>query len=79
MNELGPGARRGTGDRGIQLADCASDARIALRDPAEKEVQFKIIEPPKAQLLPGETAHFKTSFDHPDEAATGVVVTFAKR
>jgi Protein of unknown function (DUF3426) len=53
--------------------------RVALRDPAEKEVEFKIIDPPKAQLLPGETAHFKTSFDHPDEAATGVVVTFAKR
>jgi hypothetical protein len=29
-------------------------------------------------LGPGETAHFKTSFDHPDEAATGVLVTFAR-
>ena len=53
--------------------------RVALRDPAEKETQFKIIDPPKERLLPGETAHFKTSFDHPDEAATGVVVTFAPR
>ena len=53
--------------------------RVALRDPAEKEKQFKIIDPPVARLAPGETAHFKTSFDHPDEAASGVVVTFAPR
>jgi Protein of unknown function (DUF3426) len=53
--------------------------RIALRDPAEKETQFKIIDPPTARLGPGETAHFKASFDHPDEAATGVLVTFAAR
>jgi uncharacterized protein DUF3426 len=53
--------------------------RVALRDPAEKEKQSKIIDPPVARLAPGETAHFKTSFDHPDEAATGVLVTFAPR
>ena len=53
--------------------------RVALRDPAEKEKQFKIIDPPVPRLAPGETAHFKTSFDHPDEAATGVLVTFAPR
>ena len=53
--------------------------RVALRDPAEKETQFKIIDPPSARLGPGETAHFKISFDHPDEAATGVLVTFAAR
>lgn len=52
--------------------------RVALRDPAEKETQFRIIDPPTARLGPGETAHFKTSFDHPDEAATGVLVTFAR-
>jgi hypothetical protein len=46
--------------------------------PSEKETQFKIIDPPTARLGPGETAHFKTSFDHPDEAATGVLVTFAR-
>jgi len=51
--------------------------RVALRDPSEKEIQFKIIDPPTPRLGPGETAHFKTSFDHPDEAATGVLVTFA--
>ena len=50
--------------------------RVALRDSAEKEVQFRIIDPPKARLSPSETARFKTTFDHPDEAATGVFVTF---
>jgi predicted Zn finger-like uncharacterized protein len=53
--------------------------RVALRDPAERETQFKIIDAPTARLAPGETAHFKTSFDHPDETATGVVVTFVPR
>ena len=53
--------------------------RVALRDAAEKEVQFKVIDPPKPQLLPGAVVHFKTPFEHPDDAATGVVVTFATR
>jgi hypothetical protein len=52
--------------------------RVALRDQAEKEVQFKIIDPPKARLGPSESARFKTTFDHPDDGATGVVVTFAR-
>jgi hypothetical protein len=52
--------------------------RVALRDTTEKETEFKIIDPPTPRLAPGETAHFKTSFDHPDEAATGVLVTFAR-
>lgn len=51
--------------------------RVALRDSAEKEVQFKIVDPPKPRLPPGAVAHFKTPFEHPAEAATGVVVTFA--
>jgi hypothetical protein len=50
--------------------------RVALRDANEKETQFKIIDPPTARLGPGETAHFKTMFDHADEAAT-VKVSFA--
>jgi hypothetical protein len=53
--------------------------RIALRDPVERETQFKIIDPPKERLMPGETAHFRTLFDHPDDTATGVLVTFATR
>jgi predicted Zn finger-like uncharacterized protein len=51
--------------------------RVALRDAAEKEVEFKVIDPPTPQLQPGAVAHFKTPFEHPDDAATGVVVTFA--
>jgi hypothetical protein len=53
--------------------------RVALRDAAEKEVQFKVVDPPKPQLAPGAVAHFTTPFPHPDDAATGVVVTFAKQ
>jgi predicted Zn finger-like uncharacterized protein len=60
------------------MAGDVPQLRVALRDSAEKEVQFKIIDPPKARLGPSETARFKTTFDHPDDAATGVVVTFAR-
>ena len=52
--------------------------RVALRDPTEKETQFKIIDPPAARLEPGETAHFKTSFEDADEPAS-VKVSFALR
>ena len=52
--------------------------RVALRDPDDKETQFKVIDPPTNRLEPGETAHFKTSFDHSDETAT-VKVSFASR
>ena len=53
--------------------------RVALRDAADRDVQFKILDPPTARLAPGASAHVKTPFDHPDNAAIGVVVTFAKR
>ncbi len=52
--------------------------RVALRDADDKETQFKIIDPPTARLGPGETSHFKTSFDDPDETAT-VKVSFVPR
>jgi predicted Zn finger-like uncharacterized protein len=52
--------------------------RVALRDPNENETQFKIIDPPTARLGPGESEHFKTSFDNADETAT-VKVSFAPR
>ena len=52
--------------------------RVALRDAADKEVQSKIVDPPEPRLAPGAVAHFKTPFEHPDDAATDVVVTFAK-
>jgi predicted Zn finger-like uncharacterized protein len=53
--------------------------RVALHDAGDKEVQFKIVDPPQRRLAPGAVLHFKTPFDHPDAAATGVVVTFATR
>jgi len=51
--------------------------RIVLRDAHGKELAAKIVDPPKKRLAPGETEHFATPFDHPSDAATGVVVTFA--
>jgi hypothetical protein len=60
------------------LAGDVPQLRVVLNDSAEKEVQFKIIDPPKARLGPSETARFKTTFEHPNDAATGVVVVFAR-
>jgi predicted Zn finger-like uncharacterized protein len=51
--------------------------RVALHDAGEREVRFKIVDPPQPRLQPGAVAHFKTPFEHPDDAATGVVITFA--
>ena len=51
--------------------------RVALQDAADKEIQSEIVDPPKPRLKPSETAHFETTFAHPPDAATGVVVTFA--
>jgi predicted Zn finger-like uncharacterized protein len=51
--------------------------RLALRDATEKEVQFEVVDPPRARLQPGEIVHFSAPFAHPADAATGVVVTFA--
>jgi len=53
--------------------------RVALRDAGEKEVQFKIIDPPQPRLQPGAAVHFKMPFEHPYDVAAGVVVTFAAR
>lgn len=51
--------------------------RVALRDAAEKEIQFQVADPPKARLQPGEVEHFSVPIAHPFDTATGVVVTFA--
>jgi predicted Zn finger-like uncharacterized protein len=51
--------------------------RVALRDTASKELLVKIVDPPKAELQPGEVVQFETPFANPPGAATGVVVTFA--
>jgi predicted Zn finger-like uncharacterized protein len=50
--------------------------RVALRDSSQKELEFKVIDPPVARLLPGETARFKASFDKPSDQANDVAVTF---
>jgi hypothetical protein len=51
--------------------------RVALRDAAEKEIQFQVVDPPKARLEPGEVEHFSIPIAHPLDTATGVVVSFA--
>ena len=50
--------------------------RVILRDTANKELAAKIIDPPTPSLARGATARFKTQFDRPSDAATGVAVTF---
>ena len=50
--------------------------RVILRDTAGKELASKIIDPPTPNLARGATAHFKTQFDRPSDAATRVDVTF---
>ena len=51
--------------------------RVALRDAGQHELVFKIIEPPREKLLPGETCHFVVGFLPAPEGAVGVLVTFA--
>lgn len=51
--------------------------RVILRDSTGKELTSKIIDPPAAQLAAGAVSHFKTQFEHPSDAATGVAVTFS--
>jgi len=51
--------------------------RVALRDANRHELIFKIVDPPRERLLPGETSHFVVAFLPAPDAAIGVVVTFA--
>jgi predicted Zn finger-like uncharacterized protein len=51
--------------------------RVALRDGSQYELIFKIVDPPRDRLLPGETSHFVVGFLPAPDAAIGVVVTFA--
>jgi predicted Zn finger-like uncharacterized protein len=51
--------------------------RVALRDANRHELVFKIIDPPRERLLPGETSHFVVGFLPAPDAAIGVVVTFS--
>jgi hypothetical protein len=51
--------------------------RVALRDGSQHELVFKIIDPPRETLLPGETSHFVVGFLPAPDAAVGVLVTFS--
>ena len=51
--------------------------RVALRDSGQHELVFKIVDPPRERLLPGETSHFVVAFLPAPDAAVGVLVTFA--
>ena len=51
--------------------------RVALLDPAQKELRYEIIAPPKNRLEPGETIQFRAPFAKTDENATKVAVTWA--
>lgn len=51
--------------------------RVALRDGSQHELVFKIIDPPRDKLLPGETSHFVVAFLPAPQAAVGVLVTFS--
>ncbi len=51
--------------------------RVALRDANNHELIFKIVNPPRERLLPGETSHFVVGFLPAPDAANGVVVTFS--
>ena len=50
--------------------------RVALRDGNQKELVFKIIDPPRDRLLPGEVSHFVVGFLPAPDTAAGVIVTF---
>jgi predicted Zn finger-like uncharacterized protein len=51
--------------------------RVALRDGSQHELVFKIVDPPREKLLPGETSHFVVGFLPAPDAAAGVLVTFS--
>jgi predicted Zn finger-like uncharacterized protein len=51
--------------------------RVALRDANRHELIFKIVDPPRERLLPGETSHFVVGFLPAPDNAVGVVVTFS--
>jgi predicted Zn finger-like uncharacterized protein len=61
----------------IGVACAVPHLRVALRDGTQRELTFKIVDPPRARLLPGETSHFTVGFLPAPDAAVGVVVTFA--
>jgi hypothetical protein len=61
----------------IGAARSVPHLRVALRDGNRHELVFKIVDPPRDRLLPGETSHFVVGFLPAPDAAIGVVVTFS--
>ena len=61
----------------IGLPRTVPHLRVALRDANQHELVFKIVDPPRDRLLPGETSHFVVGFLPAPDAAIGVVVTFS--
>jgi len=51
--------------------------RVVLRDKDEHELQSWSFSASEERLLPGASVPFRTTLTSPNEAATGVVVTFA--
>jgi predicted Zn finger-like uncharacterized protein len=63
----------------VNISSVARDVpklRVALRDGNDHEVQAWTISVTDERLLPGASIPFHTSVTQPNEAATGVVVTF---
>ena len=50
--------------------------RLTLRDGNQGELDFKIIDPPVVELMPGKIAHFTYTFEHPSITTTGVTLKF---
>jgi hypothetical protein len=66
-----------------EVANVSSIARdvpklkVVLRDKDEHELQSWSFSASEERLLPGASVPFRTTLTSPNEAATGVVVTFA--
>jgi hypothetical protein len=66
-----------------EVTNVSSDTRpvpklvAILRDRGEHDLQDWSFTVPTARLMPGESVPFHTSIAKPDEAASGVIVTFA--
>ncbi|MBV8888411.1 MAG: zinc-ribbon domain-containing protein [Alphaproteobacteria bacterium] len=50
--------------------------RVALLDTGNKEIEFKIVSPPKDRLQPGDVAHFNARFEQGFDTATKAAVSF---
>jgi predicted Zn finger-like uncharacterized protein len=63
----------------VNVSNVARDVpklRIALKDRSDRELQSWTFSATEERLLPGASVPFRTTIPSPNEAATGVVVTF---